>query len=188
MTLMILGILLWVLPHSFKRLAPQRHLRLMPQAKAIDAALILVGLVLMVIGYRSVEVTPDDNLYNPLPGLGHLNNLLMLFSIYLFGVGGSRSILIDKMRHPMLTGMALWSVSHLLVNGDYVSVILFGALGIWAVAEMVLINRAGPWKRPKPGSLKGDLKNIVGTLAIYGLIVWVHGMILGHSLFLGTYP
>ena len=188
MSLMILGILLWVLPHSFKRLAPHRHLMLMPQIKAIDAALILTGTALMVIGYRSVEVTPDDNLYTPLPGMGHLNNLLMLFAIYLFGVGGSRSILIDKMRHPMLTGMLLWAVSHLLVNGDYVSVILFGSLGLWAVAEMVMINRAGPWKKPKPGSFKGDLKNLIGTLAIYGLIVWLHGMILGHSLFLGTYP
>lgn len=188
MSLMILGILLWVLPHSFKRLAPRKHLMLMPQIKAIDAALILIGTALMVIGYRSTEAMP--NLYDPLPGMGHANNTLMLIAIYLFGVGGSRSILIDKMRHPMLTGMLLWSVAHLLVNGDPASVVLFGALGLWAVAEMVLINRAGPWKKPKPGSLKGDLKNLVGTLAIFGIIIWVHGLVIGHSVVggTGTYP
>lgn len=186
MSLMILGILLWVLPHSFKRLAPRKHLMLMPQIKAIDAALILIGTALMVIGYRATEAMP--NLYDPLPGMGHVNNTLMLIAVYLFGVGGARSILIDKMRHPMLTGMLLWAVAHLLVNGDPASVVLFGALGIWAVAEMVLINRAGPWKRPQPGSIKGDLKNLVGTLAIYGIIVWVHQLVIGHSLFLGTYP
>lgn len=185
MTLLILGILLWVLPHMFKRLAPQRHLMLLPQIKAIVGALVLVGVVLMVIGYRSVET---GNLYTPLPGMGHLNNTLMLISIYLFGVGGSRSVLIAKLRHPMLLGMVLWSVSHLAVNGDVASVLLFGALGLWAVTEMVLINRAGPWKRPKPGSLKGDLKNLIGTLLIFGLIAWLHGMVIGHSLFLGTYP
>lgn len=186
MSLMILGILLWVLPHMFKRLAPSRHVMLMPQIKAIVGALVLVGTVLIVIGYRATP--PMANLYDPLPGMGHLNNLLTLIAIYLFGVSGSRSILIAKLRHPMLTGMVLWAVAHLLVNGDPASVILFAALAIWAIVEMVLINRAGPWKRPKPGSLKGDLKNAIGTLMIYGIIVWLHQMIIGHSLFLGTYP
>ena len=183
MTILVLGILLWVIPHMFKRLAPRRHLMLMPQVKAMVAGFVLVGVVLMVIGYRMADVIP---VYDPLPGMGHANNLFMLFSIYLFGVGGAKSVLVDKLRHPMLTGMVIWSLSHLLVNGDLASIVLFGALGLWAVAEMVLINRAGPWKRPKPGKLTGDLKNLAGTLAVYGLIVWVH-MLLGHSPFLGSY-
>ncbi|MBZ4023947.1 hypothetical protein CKO11_15965 [Rhodobacter sp. TJ_12] len=183
MSILILGILLWVLPHMFKRLAPRRHVMMMPQIKAMVAGFVLVGVVLMVIGYRMADVVP---IYSPLPGMGHANNTLMLISIYLFGVSGSRSVLIDKIRHPMLWGMVIWSVSHLLVNGDLSSIVLFGALGIWAVAEMVLINRAGPWKRPQPGKLTGDLKNLIGTALIYGLIAWVHSL-LGHNPFLGSY-
>ncbi len=183
MTILVLGILLWVIPHMFKRLAPHRHTMMMPQVKAMVAGFVLVGVVAMVIGYRMADVVP---VYDPLPGLGHANNLLMLFSIYLFGVGGAKSMLVDRLRHPMLLGMVIWSLSHLLVNGDLASIVLFGSLGLWAVAEMVLINRAGPWKRPKPGKWTGDLKNLVGTLAVYGLIVWVH-MLLGHSPFLGNY-
>ncbi len=125
--------------------------------------------------------------YHPLPGMGHANNTLMLISVYLFGVSGVRSVLIDKIRHPMLSGMVLWSVAHLLVNGDLASIVLFGSLGLWAVAEMVLINRAGPWKRPKPGSIGGDIKNLVGTLLIFGLIAYVH-IWLGYNPFQGTYP
>lgn len=185
MTILIFGILLWVLPHLFKRLAPRQHLMLMPQVRAMVAGLVVVGVVLMVIGYRMTGV--QHNLYDPLPGMGHANNTLMLISIYLFGVGGTRSVLISKLRHPMLLGMVTWATAHLLVNGDPASVLLFGALGAWAVLEMVLINRAGAWKRPKPGSLKGDAKNLVGTLLIYGLIAGVH-IWLGHNPFLGTYP
>ncbi|SOB94279.1 NnrU family protein [Rhodobacter maris] len=183
MTILILGILLWVLPHMFKRLAPRKHLMLMPQVKGMVAGFVLVGVVLMVIGYRLAPVVP---VYDPLPGMGHANNLIMLISLYLFGVSGSRSVLIGKLRHPMLTGMVLWSAAHLLVNGDLSSLVLFGSLGLWAVAEMVLINRAGPWKRPKPGKWTGDLKNLIGTGLVYGLIAWVH-ILLGHSPFMGNY-
>lgn len=183
MTILILGLLLWVAPHLFKRLAPQRHLMMMPQVRSMVAGLVVVGVVLMVIGYR---MAPEVVLYQPLPGMGHANNTLMLISVYFFGVGGARSLLIDKIRHPMLWGMVLWAVSHLLVNGDLASAVLFGGLGLWAVAEMVLINRAGPWKRPKPGSIGGDVKNLIGTAAIYGLIAYVH-IWLGHSPFLGSY-
>lgn len=184
MTILILGILLWVLPHMFKRLAPRRHLMLMPQVRSMVAGLIAVGVVLMIIGYRMAPVIP---VYTPLPGMGHANNTLMLISVYLFGVSGVRSLLIDKIRHPMLTGVILWAIAHLLVNGDVASIVMFGAIGLWAVAEMVLINRAGPWKKPKPGSFSGDIKNLIGTLAIYGVIAWVH-IQLGHNPFLGTYP
>lgn len=185
MTILILGILLWVLPHLFKRLAPRRHLMMMPQVRSMVAGLVAVGVVLMIIGYRMTGA--QQNLYDPLPGMGHANNTLMLISIYLFGVSGARSVLIDKIRHPMLTGMLLWAIAHLLVNGDPASVVMFGSLGLWAVVEMVLINRAGPWKKPKPGSIKGDIKNLIGTLLIYGAIAGVH-IWLGHNPFLGTYP
>jgi len=184
MAILILGILLWVLPHMFKRLAPRRHLMMMPQVRSMVAGLVVVGVVLMVIGYRMAAVIP---VYTPLPGMGHANNTLMLISVYLFGVGGARSILIDKIRHPMLTGMILWAVAHLLVNGDVASIVLFGSLGLWAVVEMVLINRSGAWKKPKPGSIKGDIKNLIGTALVFGIIAWVH-IRLGHDPFLGTYP
>lgn len=183
MFLLILGILLWVLAHLFKRLAPRKRLMMEPQARSMVAGLVLVGLVLMVIGYRMADVIP---VYAPLPGMGHANNTLMLISVYLFGVSGARSVLIDKIRHPMLTGVILWSVGHLLVNGDLASILLFGSMGIWAVAEMVVINRAGPWKRPAKGSTGGDIKNLIGTAAVYGLAAWIHSL-LGYNVFAGNY-
>ncbi|WP_415184612.1 NnrU family protein [Phaeovulum sp.] len=184
MTLLSIGILLWVLPHLFKRLMPRQRRKMEPQGRAMVAGLVALSILLMIIGYRMAAVVP---LYAPLPGMGHANNTLMLVSVYLFGVGGARSLLIDRIRHPMLWGVVLWSVAHLLVNGDLASVVLFGAMGIWAVLEMVLINRAGPWKRPKPGTIGGDVRNLFGTALVFGLIVLVHTW-LGYDPFLGTYP
>ncbi len=183
MTLLILGILLWYAAHLFKRIAPGAREKLGEKGKGPIALLLLLSVVLMVIGYRSADFI---YLYTPIPGTGHLNNLLMLIVVFLFGVGGTKGTLYPRMRHPMLWGTVIWGVAHLLVNGDLASVVLFGSMIVWALAEMVLINRT-PWERPAEGrGLKGDAMNLVGTLVLYAIITGVH-IWLGHNPFLGTY-
>ena len=184
MTLLILGLALWVLPHLFKRLAPARRASLGDRGKGLVALLIVAGVVLMVIGYRAADFVP---VYTPLPGMGHLNNTLMPISVFLFGVGGTKGRLYTRIRHPMLWGQVLWAVAHLAVNGDLASIILFGGIGIWALLQMALINAAGPWQRPAAGrGIKGDAMNLVGTLLLFGAIAMVHQW-LGHPVFEGTY-
>lgn len=184
MTLLILGILLWIAAHLFKRIAPQARARLGNRGRALMALAIALAVALMVLGYRGAEFLP---VYTPLPGMGHANNLLMLIAIFFFGIGGTRGLLYPHLRHPMLWGMVLWAIAHLLVNGDLASVLLFGGLGLWAVLQMQMINRS-PWAGPaKPGrGLKGDAMNLVGTLALYGLVAMIH-ILAGHNPFLGTY-
>ena len=185
MVWLVLGLVLYAGSHFFKRFAPQARAAMGDRGKALVSVLSLVGVVLMVVGYRGWSA---ENLYSPMPGMGHLNNLLMVISIFLFGVGGTKGTLYPKMRHPMLWGTVIWSVAHLLVNGDAASLVLFGGLGLWALASMAIINRAGPWERPVGGrGLRGDLMNAAGTLALVTVIALIHGW-LGHPIYLGTYP
>jgi uncharacterized membrane protein len=184
MTLLILGIALWWAAHLFKRIAPVARQGLGDGGKAIVAVALVVSVVLMVVGYRGAEPVP---VYTPLPGMGHANNTLMLIAIFLYGVGGTKGSLYTRMRHPMLWGTVVWAVAHLLVNGDLASILLFGGIGLWALVEMAVINRAGPWSRPVGGrGVKGDLMNLVGTLVLYGVIAGIHTW-LGYNPFLGTY-
>ena len=44
-------------------------------------------------------------------------------------------------RHPMLWGFVLWAFSHLVANGDLVSAILFGGLGLFALFGMRRLDR-----------------------------------------------
>jgi uncharacterized membrane protein len=181
---LVLGLALYVGAHFFKRFAPGVRAGMGDKGKGLMAGLSLLGVVLMVVGYRAADVLP---VYAPLPGMGHANNALMLISVYLFGVGGTKGILYPKLRHPMLLGALIWSVAHLLVNGDQASIVLFGGIGLWAVVSMVLINRAGPWVAPTNGrGIKGDAMNLVGTLVLFGIIAMIHKW-LGHPVFLGTY-
>ena len=182
---LILGLALWIGAHFFKRIAPGVRVGLGDKGKLLVTVLSLAGVVLMVVGYRAAEWV---SLYTPLPGMGHANNTLMLVSLFLFGVGGTKGTLYPKMRHPMLWGVVVWSVAHLLVNGDQASLVLFGGMGVWAFAEMVLINRAEGWVPPTNGrGLKGDAMNLVGTIVLLGVIALIHGW-LGHPVFMGTYP
>lgn len=183
MTLILLGLVLWIVPHVLKRLTPGLRARMGDPGKGAIALAIVLGVVAMVIGYRGAEIVP---VYAPLPGMGHLNNTLMLVSVFLFGVGGTKGVLYTRMRHPMLWGQVIWAVAHLLVNGDQASVLLFGGLGLWALGTMALINRT-PWVRPVGGrGIKGDAMNLVGTVALFGVIALIHGW-LGHPVFLGNY-
>ena len=181
---LILGLALWIGAHFFKRIAPGVRAGMGERGKLLVTVLSLAGVVLMVVGYRAAEWEP---VYTPLPGMGHANNTLMLVSLFLFGVGGTKGTLYPKIRHPMLWGVVVWSVAHLLVNGDQASLVLFGGLGLWALVSMVLINRSEVWVPPTGGrGLKGDAMNVAGTLVLLGVIAMIHAW-LGHPVFLGTY-
>ena len=184
MDILILGLALWVFSHTFKRVAPGPRAAMgeVP-GKLVVTVLSLAAVTLMVIGFRRAAFDP---VYTPLAGMGHLNNLLMLGAIYLTGVGHSRGVLRTKIRHPMLWGVIVWAVAHLLVNGDMASIVLFGGVGLWAVVSMLLINAREDWKRPAPGALRGDLINVIIAFVVYGVIAGIH-IWLGHNPFLGTY-
>jgi uncharacterized membrane protein len=44
-------------------------------------------------------------------------------------------------RHPLLWGFALWSIAHLVANGDLVSLILFGGFGLFSFGGLVILDR-----------------------------------------------
>ncbi|WP_149140363.1 NnrU family protein [Gemmobacter caeruleus] len=179
MTLLALGLILWIVPHLLKRLAPDLRAGWGEAGKLAITLALFAGLVLMVIGYRQAEGTVY---WGRNPALVGINNLLMLVSVYLFAAAGMKTALARKLRHPMLLGAVLWSVAHLLVNGDTPSFLLFGGIGLWALLSMALINRAGPWTPPAAKPAKFEAMALAGTLLVYGAIAGGH-YALGYPTF-----
>ncbi|MCA8882013.1 MAG: hypothetical protein KDA73_19125 [Rhodobacteraceae bacterium] len=178
MLLLILGILLWSFGHLFKRLAPAARDGMGEAGKGLVAVAIGAGLVLMILGYRWAPVEP---VWTPPALMTHINNLLMLAAMFLFFVGGARGRIAQKFRHPQLTAVKTWAVAHLIVNGDVASILLFGSMLLWAVAEVVLINRSGPFVPPAVVRKNGDIiAAVIGAVA-YAVIAAVH-------VWLGYYP
>ena len=187
--LLLLGVFLWIDAHWVKRLVPTLREGMNERfgsgpARGIIAGAIFLSIVLMVIGYRGSETVP---VYAPFAGAGHLNNLLMIAAVICLGMGSSKGRMRTWLRHPMLTGVVIWAVAHLLVNGDVASLILFGGIGFWAVTSIILINKQeGVWVRPAAGSIAGDLKLLVISAVVFTVIVTIH-VLLGYNPFLGNY-
>ncbi|GHA61129.1 membrane protein [Amylibacter ulvae] len=186
---LILGIIIWCDVHFFKRILPAGRMAMDEKlgagpAKGVIALLLVISVVFMIIGYRSMDHLP---VYTPISGIGHLNNLLMLIAVALMGLGASKGRARSWLRHPMLTGVIVWGMAHLLVNGDLASIFLFGGMILWAIGEMVLINRSeGAWLRPEPGPASGDIRLAIITIVLFAIIAGIHTA-LGYNPFLGTY-
>jgi hypothetical protein len=53
--------------------------------------------------------------------------------------------------------------------------VLFGGLLAWAVAEVIVINRAQrEWVRPAWGGTGAEVKAVAGTVVVFAAIAWVH--------------
>jgi uncharacterized membrane protein len=178
MTLLILGLILWSGAHYFKRLAPGLREPMGDKGMALVAVAVLGSLVLMVLGYRQAEVIP---IWYPPTWTVHLNNLLMVIAIFVYGMSATTGRLRGKMRHPQLTAVKIWAVAHLLVNGDLASIVLFGGMLAWAVGSVILINRSTPWVRPEPGPAKKDIVLVVITVVMFVVITGIHA-------WLGVWP
>lgn len=180
MTLLVLGVLLWALAHFYKRIAPAQRAALGDKGKGIVALAIVLSVVLMVLGYRAAE---GAFFWGRHPATVGINNLMMVAALYFTSPGPSKGALFYRMRHPMLTGFLLWALGHLLVNGDVPSFVLFGGLGLWAVLEMIVINRAAPeWTPPAKGSIGKDAMFAGISVLLLLVIGWVHTW-LGYPTF-----
>ncbi len=182
MTLLILGLILWIAAHFFKRVLPDLRASMGDKGKGLVTLILVASIALMIIGFRVADFVP---VWEPPSWTRHINNLLMLIAVALMGLGSSKGRFRGLMRHPMLIGVKLWAVAHLLVNGDLASIVLFGGMLAWAVVQVIMINRSEPdWTRPEPGPLAGDIKLGVITLVLFGVIAGVHYW-LGYPVFGG---
>jgi len=182
--LLILGLALWFAAHGLKIHAPERRAALVRSygegaVKGGAAIALLASVALMVYGYQQAAWV---QLWFPPAWTVHLNNLLMVVALGIYGAGAIPGHVRHWIRHPQLTGVKIWAVAHLLVNGHLAAVILFGGLLAWAVLALVGINRRdGKGPKPAAGSWTWDGIHLALTLALVGAVGWVHN-------YLGVWP
>jgi uncharacterized membrane protein len=190
MTLLILGLLIFLAMHLLRLVAPgfvaARKAQMSEGAwKGVYSLVSLVGIVLIVFGFAATRADATY-LYSPSLGQMHAGAGLMLFSMLLLGVfNGPAGRLKPLIRHPMMLAVLLWSVAHLLANGDLASVVLFGTFFVWSA--IYLATGYGPRTEPATaGPVMNDLIGIVIGLAIYGVLVMgLHRYLFGVSPFPG---
>lgn len=188
MILLILGLALWFASHLFPIwMAPKRdelaaRLGEGPY-KGAYALTTVLSVVVIVLGYQAA---PYVEIWSAPAFLGHLNHLLMLVAIGLFIAGSIPSPVRRKIRHPQLAGVKLWALGHLLVNGDVASLVLFGGMLGWAVLALIGTNRRdGPRTGFPAVSPAGWAVHVIAAIAVFWVVVWVHGNLAGVPPFPG---
>ena len=186
MGLLIAGLLIWSLVHLAPSLAPPLKQKLTTQLgekvyKLLFAVLIFAALALIIFGWRS---TVPSYLYQ-LPGFTrHIAMLLVLIAFILMGASNYPTRIKQFIRHPQLTGVIVWAFAHLMLNGDSRSVLLFGGMGVWAILEIVFINRReGEWvKQPVPGWAR-EIRGLAISLVVFVVVVMLHPYIAGIPIY-----
>jgi uncharacterized membrane protein len=182
MAILITGILFWSVVHLFTALGVQPRARLRERIgpgpyRGGYSLLVILGIVLMVIGWRS---TIPSVVYTPNPAFRPVTLALMYVALTLFFSHRAPTDIRRVIRHPQLTGMLTWAVAHLISNGDSRSLVLFGGLGVWAIVEMIVINRRdGAWVKPEPAGMpKSFVPLVIGAVA-WVLLAFIHPWIAG---------
>lgn len=187
MTMLTIGVLLWIAVHLFPSLMPGARSALIGKLgegpyKGLFALDLVIAILLMVFGWRSAA--PEYWYTPPLAGMTTVVFAIVVVAFVLMGAANAPTNLKRHLRHPMLTGVAVWAAAHLLANGDSRSVVLFGGLGIWAVIAMITINRRdGAWEKPAAVAASKDIVLVVIGAALTTLVAFFHGYLSGVPLF-----
>jgi uncharacterized membrane protein len=186
MTMLILGVLLWIAVHLFPSVMPGARASLMQRLgegpyKGLFALDLVIAILLMVFGWRSI--TPEYWYAPMLGGMPTVTFVLVLIAFVLMGAANAPTNLKRYLRHPMLTGVIVWGVAHLMANGDSRSVVLFGGLSVWAVVAMLAINRReGEWVKPEAVAVSKDAVLVVIGAVLTAVVAFFHDYLSGVAL------
>ena len=187
MTMLVFGVLLWSGLHFFPVFMPTMRAGLISQMgegpyKGVFSLAMFAALALMIFGWRGSEI--GEEFYYGDDWLRHVTYLFILVSIILFGAAKGQSRIRRLLRHPMLTGVAMWSIGHLLINNDSRSLVLFGGMLVWAIVSIIGINRRdGAYTPPAPWSWIREIRLVVISVVLYVGLVFAHPYFTGIPLF-----
>ncbi|RTL52825.1 MAG: NnrU family protein [Bradyrhizobiaceae bacterium] len=184
--LLILGLVLFIGIHV---LTTKRDLRAAlferlgeGSYKALFSLVSIAGIVLIAKGYSLYRATEWTDVWHPPAAFRHITLALMLPSVILIVAAYIRGRIYARLKHPMLAGVKLWAVAHLLANGDLGSMILFGSVLAWAVYDRIALkHRDEPGNVPIPvGGLGNDAIAVgVGIVAYLALAFVFHPLVIG---------
>jgi uncharacterized membrane protein len=189
MSLLIIGLIIFLGSHSCRIFAEPWRNHMIDRLgevkwKGLYTIISIIGLVLVVIGYGQARQTPVV-LWQPATYLTHIAILLNLVAfIFLAGSSPSNNAIRLKLKHPMILGVKVWALAHLLANGTLVDLILFGSFLLWAVLDFRSAR-----KRPilMPEKAVVSTKATVIVIAL-GIVIWAAFIFGLHQYLIGVSP
>lgn len=191
MLILIAGLIVFLGIHSLRIVADGWRSRQVERLgeglwKGIYSVVSIGGFVLLVWGFGAARQNPVM-LYSPPPWLRHLNALLTLVAfVLLVAAYVPRNRIKAAIGHPMIAAVLVWALGHLFATGMLHDVVLFGAFGLWAVADFAASrrrDRRNGVTYPTGGLLSDALVVAIGAAAWAGFAFWLHARWIGVAPF-----
>ena len=187
MTLLILGLVIFLGTHSVRvvaedwRSATRGRIGEQPW-KGAYSLLSLLGFVLICYGFGQARQTTTLLWVAPV-WTRHLAGLLMLLSFVLLAAANVPGNAIKaRLHHPMVLGVKVWALAHLLANGSLVDVLLFGSFLVWAVLNFRAARQRDRRLQTvyEPGRTAPTLVAVGGGVVAWAVFAfWAHGLLIG---------
>ena len=191
LALLVLGLVLFLGPHVFvtparRARGPDRaHRRVALQGTVrdrIDRRALFIGKGFAL--YRDAGLI---EIWDPPEWTRHITVALMWPAVIFVTAAYIPGDIKRVLKHPMLVGVKLWAVAHLISNGDLGSMIIFilGA-GLGGVRPHHAQAAQRSRRPPIPiGGRRNDIAAvIVGTILYFALALVFHPLVIGKSVLL----
>ena len=187
MEILVIGLILFLGVHSVRIFAEGWRTGIIARIgigpwKGLYTLASIAGFVLLVWGYGMTRAAPA--LWYPPVWTRHITALLMIVSFILLAAAyvpgnGIKA----RIGHPMIAGVKIWALAHLLSNGRTGDVLLFGAFLVWAILDFRASrkrDRATGTVYPSLGTSRTVIAVAAGLAAylvfVFGLHLWLIGV------------
>ncbi len=189
MTLLILGLILFLGVHSVRIVADGWRTKMLANGgektwKLGYTVVSLLGFALVIWGYGQARLTPTVLWAVPAWGSKATGALMLASLVLLAGAYVPGSKIKAVAHHPMLWGVLVFALAHLLANNTLADVLLFGGFGLWAALDLMSCyarDRAAgvQYAAAKPGMMA---INVMAGLAVWAAFAfWLHVVLIGVS-------
>ena len=188
MILLLAGLILFLGMHSIRIAAEGTRgeliARLGPLAyKGVYSLVSLIGLVLIIKGYAAARETPVE-LWPAWSAGRHVAALFTLLAFVLWVAAYvPRNSIKTKLRHPMVLGVKVWALGHLVANNSLADALLFGGFLLWAVLSFRAARQrdraSGPVSVAARSKWADALTLGIAILAYWAVAFHLHASLIG---------
>jgi uncharacterized membrane protein len=185
MLVLFLGIIIFLGVHSltaFRKTRTELIERLGFGAyKIIYSCVSLIGFLLIVWGFSKYRAAGLIPLWTP-PDWSHYAAIILMWFAFaaLACSNPAPGRIRGWLRHPMLAGIMIWALAHLLANGDAGGLLLFGSFLAWAIFDRIAVKTRGDLGARRLNSFtRADAISLASGTLVYVVVMFLHPVLFG---------
>ncbi len=180
MTLLLAGLALFVGAHLLPTIPALRSALLARLTegpyKGMFSLVSALGIVLIVVGFS--HAPPGPQLFAPSTAAIAIAPIAVTVAFVLFAAANMRTHIRRVLQHPMLLGLLIWAIVHLLANGDLRTTVLFGTFVAYAIVDLAsAVHRHAV--KPVVPQAKFDVIAIGAGVALALVVMTFHRSLFG---------